>query len=248
MAKLYTNAELDTMEAVDLKAQRAEFDAKLAQLEQQIASLNITEPLLNLIKGLDISVEKYYSIGADGQMVEIAEGYEGLAVGITFMPEIFIGNKTNIIGVFGTNGVGKTYKLEGGFEAINSVADLQVSSYGNFVNGLLIGFGTTSVDAGAIEVVATGEQTEEGVVGYCNVEVVNKANGETTINQCGIMEQSTMQTGTIIMSAGENMVFQTGVFDATNNQLKDGKLYIKENGNWKVVAEVKDGQPVESVA
>ena len=244
MAKLYTNAELDTMEAVDLKAQRAEFDAKLAQLEQQIASLNITEPLLNLIKGLDISVEKYYSIGADGQMVEIAEGYEGLAVGITFMPEIFIGNVKN----GQPNGVGKTYKLEGGFEAINSVADLQVSSYGNFVNGLLIGFGTTSVDAGAIEVVATGEQTEEGVVGYCNVEVVNKANGETTINQCGIMEQSTMQTGTIIMSAGENMVFQTGVFDATNNQLKDGKLYIKENGNWKVVAEVKDGQPVESVA
>ena len=244
MAQLFTNADLDSMEAVDLKAQRAEFDSKFAQLEQQSSSLNITEPLLNLVKDFDFSVEKYYSVGADGKMAEIAEGYEGLAVGITFMSEIFIGN----IKDGQPNGFGKTFRMKDGIENINSVNDLQVASYGNFVNGFLIGFGSTNVDAGNMDVIATGEQTEDGVIGYCVVNVINKQNGQTTISQCGIMEKSMIKTGTIIMSAGENMVFQSGVFDTTNNQLQDGKLYIKENGNWKLAVEVKDGKPVENVA
>ena len=246
MSKLFTNADLDNVESAELKAQRAEFEKQVAEIEATNNKLKISDALLALIKELNVMEENYCSVGADGKLVPLAEGYEGLAVGINFIGQVFIGNVKNGF----PNGLGKTFSYKGELKDIASVNDLKTSSYGHFENSLLKGFGTNIIEANNMEIVSTGNQTENGIDGYCTMEITNILTGETSMSQSGVLKNGVMTEGTICMGAGDSFILQSGSFDQVSNQIKDGVVFMKDNGEFKKIASVKNGEPVmeENVA
>ena len=60
MSKLFTNADLDNVESAGLKAQRAEFEKQVAEIEATNNKLKISDALLKLIKELDVNEENYF--------------------------------------------------------------------------------------------------------------------------------------------------------------------------------------------
>jgi fructoselysine 6-kinase len=52
------------------------------------------------------------------------------------------------------------------------------------------------------------------------------------------------------MGAGDSFILQSGSFDPVSNQIKDGVVFMKDNGEFKKIASVKNGEPVmdENVA